>query len=59
VYGQLDARANAALATLRTALAVETGGPVDLLPIWQSPAPAPWGDQSPGSNADYLPWGWM
>lgn len=58
VYAQLDARANAALVSLRTALAVETGGPVDLLPIWQSPGPAPWGDQSPGSGADYLPWWW-
>jgi hypothetical protein len=42
---QLDRRAKDALAMLRSALATETGGgPVELVPLWQSPAPVPWGD---------------
>jgi hypothetical protein len=56
LYMQLDQRAKDSITTLRQALAVEVGGgAVDLLPIWTSPAPAPWGDKSPGSGADYLP----
>ncbi len=44
VAATLDARANSALAALRTALATEVGGPVELVPIWQSPDPPKWAD---------------
>jgi hypothetical protein len=44
VYAQLDARAKDALATLLMALRTETGGPMELVPIWQAPTPVPWGD---------------
>jgi hypothetical protein len=44
VYDQLNARAGAALDTLRTALATETEGPVALLPVWQAPDLAAWAD---------------
>jgi hypothetical protein len=40
----LSQRADGALATLRTALQVLVGGPVDLLPAWAMPLPETWGD---------------
>jgi hypothetical protein len=55
LFALLDQRAKDAILALRQALGTIAGGPVDLLPIWQSPTPAPWGDVSPGSGANYLP----
>lgn len=43
-YAALDQRAKDELAQLRLALATETGGPVELVPIWQAPVPVTWGD---------------
>jgi len=53
VAGQLQARANFALTELRTALDVIGAGVVEALPEWRMPLPAPWGDTSPGTGADY------
>ncbi len=56
VYDQLNARAELAKKTLLAALAETGEGTVDpahLVPEWMFPRPAPWGDTSPGSGADY------
>jgi len=44
VYAQLDARATAAMAILQQALILDVGGPIEQVPIWQSPVPVTWGD---------------
>lgn len=56
VYAQLDARANAAYATLFRVLAEAGAGLVDVEPSWGFPPSPPWGDLSPGSGADPLEW---
>lgn len=44
LYQLLDQRAKDALATLLASLRTETGGPVELVPEWNSPDPPPWAD---------------
>lgn len=43
-YQSLDGRAKDALATLVVALRTETGGPVELVPMWENPQAVSWGD---------------
>lgn len=54
LYAQLDARATAALTALQAALNATNSGQVDAYPQWAFPAPPPYGDQSPGSGADFI-----
>lgn len=53
VYDQLNARANDLLDSLKLALSQAGSGLVDTSPEWAFPLAPSWGDQSPGSGADY------
>ncbi len=54
VYDQLNARADKAWHALEEALNTSDVGASANEPQWAFPLPAPWGDTSPGSGADYV-----
>lgn len=54
VFAQLDQRAKDALTALIELMSHTETGAAEPVPVWMSPAPPPWADQSPGSGVDLL-----
>lgn len=52
VAAVLDQRAKDALATLIAVMAQTQTGTIDVFPLWMSPDPPPWADESPGSGTE-------